>query len=103
LQKLGLEGKNQMMPQWVHIAEFKKKINSENVKNKECVHTWANSTSHIYYTLLWQVLGCGVQIQRPKAARASEREESAREKRHRRGAQGLDDLENPAAAADHHV
>jgi hypothetical protein len=92
-----------MMPQWVHIAELNKKLILKMWKIKECVHTWANSTSHIYYTLLWQVLGCGVQIQRPKAARASEREESAREKRHRRGAQGLDDLENPAAAADHHV
>ncbi len=31
-------------PQCVHIANFRKKFNSENVKNKECVHTWATDT-----------------------------------------------------------
>jgi hypothetical protein len=97
---------NPVDPSMRSHCRIKKNLNSENVKNKECVHTWANSTSHIYYTLLWQVLGFGVQIQRPKPASERERErerEIAREKRHRRGAQGLDDLDNPAAAADHHV
>jgi hypothetical protein len=37
-KKLGLEGKISWAPQCVHIENF----HSENVKNKECVHTWAN-------------------------------------------------------------
>jgi hypothetical protein len=35
--------KNHLSPQCVHIVEFG---NFEILKNKKCVHTWANITSH---------------------------------------------------------
>ncbi len=44
LQKLGLEGKiSWALNVELHIAEFGN-FQSENVKNKECVYTWANGT-----------------------------------------------------------
>jgi len=45
-QNLGLEGKISGTPQYVHIAKFRI-FNSKNVKNKKCVHTWANGTCYI--------------------------------------------------------
>jgi len=35
-----------LSPQCVHIAEFFFKTIFENVKNKECVHAWANGTGY---------------------------------------------------------
>jgi hypothetical protein len=46
LQKIGFGRKNQLSSQCVHIAEFRK-FQKFNVKNKECVHTWANGTGYI--------------------------------------------------------
>jgi hypothetical protein len=46
LQKLGLEGKINWAVDVYTLQNFKI-FNSENVKNKECIHTWANSTSYI--------------------------------------------------------
>jgi len=43
IAKTGFGKQNQLSPQCVHIAELKI-FNSENVKNIECVHTWANHT-----------------------------------------------------------
>jgi hypothetical protein len=46
LQKLGLEGKISSVVNVFTLPNLDI-FNSENVKNKECVHTWANNTSHI--------------------------------------------------------
>jgi hypothetical protein len=47
-------------------------------------------------------------MQRPKPTKKKAKEERAtqekeQEKRHRRGAQGLDVLKNPTATTDHHL
>jgi hypothetical protein len=44
LQKLGLEGKISW-PLNVFTLPNLEIFSSQNVKNKECVHTWANDTS----------------------------------------------------------
>jgi hypothetical protein len=46
LQKLGLEGKFSW-PLNVFTLPNLEIFSSKNVKNKKCVHTWANDTSYI--------------------------------------------------------
>jgi hypothetical protein len=48
LQKFGLEGKISWPLNVFTLPNFKT-FNSENVKNKEYIHTWANGTSYISY------------------------------------------------------
>jgi hypothetical protein len=50
IAKIGFGRENQLSPQCVHTAEFRN-FNSENVKNKNCVHTWANG---IGYTSVYE-------------------------------------------------
>jgi hypothetical protein len=49
LQKLGLEGKKISEALNMFTLLNLQIFNSENVKNKYCVHTWANGTNYTNY------------------------------------------------------